>query len=305
MRQMPALGWHWSTTNTGPQGCLDLKRTVSAADFLTHFLATLPGGVHIVGPMPVPVAFSQWAQNFANRLNAQPVVYEPARFETTADTAAFHIQTHNGTFTLDQRVKAVVICGVNNHRGSPLEGGNCWARVDVLRAPEGHLDALVRLVDANQLPRPKENPEWQQDVLARDRQHTRDIGNQLFGMQRQAAITFQAMHENFMHTMQQNFQNFQASQEAKFQSFQSNMAAQRQSRDNQASDWVDFALDRQTVTGVNGTAKVSNQYAHTWSSTVGNETQWFQTNDVNANPNNVLYGNWTEDTKVHGNGQPY
>jgi hypothetical protein len=102
------------------------------------------------------------------------------------------------------------------------------------------------------------------------------------------------MNETFTRTMQQDFENFQAQQEDQFNHFQATIGAQRQMRDNQASDWVDFALDRQTVTGVDGTAKVSNQYTHTWSSTVGN-----------ANPNNVLSGNWTEDTKVHGNGQPY
>jgi hypothetical protein len=51
-------------------------------------------------------------------------------------------------------------------------------------------------------------------------------------------------------------------------------------------------------------AAISSSYTYTWSSTVGNQTQWIQTNDVNANPNGTLSGNWTEDTKVHGNGQP-
>jgi hypothetical protein len=125
---------------------------------------------------------------------------------------------------------------------------------------------------------------------------------QLFAMQRAAQVKFQAMHEQFMNTMQQNFQNFQASQESKFQSFQAGQAAQRQARDNAASDWVDFALDRQTTTGAGGTVHISSQYTHTWSN---GQNEWFQTNDSNANPNGVLYGNWTEDTKVHGNGQPY
>jgi hypothetical protein len=308
MRQMPALGWRWDPHGyQNQQGCLNLRGPVSAIDFLHHILATMPssGGIHIVGSMPVPPAFASWAQNFANRLNSQPITYEPAHFTTTADTAALHIQTHNGSFLIDERLKAVVICSVNNHRGSALEGGNCWARVDVLRAPQGRLDPLVRLVDANNLPRPQENPQWQQAVLARNAEIMRQGAAVLFQMQRNAQATFQAMNENFTRTMQQNFENFQAQQEDQFNHFQATIGAQRQMRDNQASDWVDFALDRQTVTGVDGTAKVSNQYTHTWSSTVGNERQWFQTNDVNANPNNVLSGNWTEDTKVHGNGQPY
>jgi len=119
-------------------------------------------------------------------------------------------------------------------------------------------------------------------------------------MQQQAAATFQAMNNQFMQTMQQNFQNFQASQQAKFNDFQANMAAQSQASANAASDWVDFALDQQTVTGSGGTVNVSNQYSQTWS----NGTQWFQTNDPNANPNGVMSGTWTQQTQTHGNGAP-
>jgi hypothetical protein len=303
MRQAPVLGWRWSTTPNpnAPQGCLPISHPISAADLLNHFIGTIAGGVHVVGPMPVPAAFRQWAQGFADRANSQPVVYEPAHFTTSADTAALHIQTHNGSFIVDQRLLASVICNVNNHAG-PLQGGNCWAKVSILRAPQGRLDALVNLVDSNNLPKPQENPQWVQAVLTSQQQTMDRQRAQLFAMQRAAQVKFQAMHEQFMNTMQQNFQNFQASQESKFQSFQAGQAAQRQARDNAASDWVDFALDRQTTTGAGGTVHISSQYTHTWSN---GQNEWFQTNDSNANPNGVLYGNWTEDTKVHGNGQPY
>jgi hypothetical protein len=307
MRQMPALGWRWSPRGyVNLKGCLDLRSPVSAAAFLTHFLATMAtDGFHIVGPMPVPAAFNQWAQRFANQLNSQPVVYEPARAVTTADTAALHIQTHNGTFLIDQRLKAVVICSVNSHAGAPLEGGNCWARVDVLRAPEGHLDELVNLVDSNQLPKPQQNSEWQRKVLARNQAELNAGAQALFGMQRAAAQTFQAMHDQFMATMQRNHEAFMQQQEDQFNHFQANMAAQRQARDNAASDWVDYALDRQTVAGPDGISKVSSSYSHVWTSQSGYNEQYFITNDSNADPNGVLDGNWTENTKVHGNGKPY
>jgi len=303
IRQMPALGWRWSRF-ANQQGCLDLHQSVSAADFLSHFLATMPSsGIHVVGPMPVPAAFHQWAQHFADQLNNVPITYEPARSVTTADTAALHIQTHNGTFLVDQRLKAVVVCSVNNHRGAPLEGGSCWARVDVLRAPQGRLDDLIALVDNNQLPKLNQNPDWQQKVLARNRQEMQAGANQLFAMQRAAAQTFQAMHNQFMATMQRNHQAFMQQQEDQFNHFQANMAAQQQQRDNSTSDWVDFALDRQTVAGPDGVSKVSNQYTHVWTSQSGNDQQWFMTNDSNADPNGVLGGNWTQNVKVHGNGQ--
>jgi hypothetical protein len=119
-------------------------------------------------------------------------------------------------------------------------------------------------------------------------------------MQKQAAATLQAMSNQFMQTMQQNFQNFQASQQAKFNNFEAGQAANQAARAQMTSDWVDFALDQQTVTGSGGTANVSNQYSQTWS----NGSQWFQTNDPNVNPNGSLGGSWTLQTQTHGNGTP-
>jgi hypothetical protein len=83
-----------------------------------------------------------------------------------------------------------------------------------------------------------------------------------------------------------------------------NADASMNAQSTATSDWVDYALDQQTVAGPGGVAKVSSSYSQTWSSTVGGQTQWFQTNDPNTNPNGVLSGTWTQDTKVHGNGQP-
>ena len=47
--------------------------------------------------------------------------------------------------------------------------------------------------------------------------------------------------------------------------------------------------------------KVSSAYTQTWANGQG---QWYETNDPDANPNGVLYGNWTQTTVVHGNGEP-
>jgi len=35
--------------------------------FLTYYLGTMQGGVHVVGPMPVPAPYSQWAQGWRRR----------------------------------------------------------------------------------------------------------------------------------------------------------------------------------------------------------------------------------------------
>jgi hypothetical protein len=93
-----------------------------------------------------------------------------------------------------------------------------------------------------------------------------------------------------------------AQQESSFRSSMNNANRAMNARTTAASDWVDYALDQQTVTGAGGTVKISSAYGHTWSN---GQNEWFQTNDPNANPNGVLKGNWSEDTKVHGNGQSY
>jgi hypothetical protein len=61
----------------------------------------------------------------------------------------------------------------------------------------------------------------------------------------------QQVHEQFMQGMQQNFDHYQ-------QGVAANWAA----RDASTSDWVDFALDRQTVlnTSTGQVYKISNQY---------------------------------------------
>ena len=73
-------------------------------------------------------------------------------------------------------------------------------------------------------------------------------------------------------------------------------------RSTATSDWVDYALDRQTVVDPNTGQmnKVSSSYNQTWVDTTGKTS--YQTNDVNANPNGVLPGTWTKQTVTHGDG---
>jgi hypothetical protein len=104
----------------------------------------------------------------------------------------------------------------------------------------------------------------------------------------------QQMHEDFMATMQRGTDMSMARTQA-------NMNA----RSTAASDWVDYALDQKTVRDPNTGQinKVTSSYNNTWVDSSGKTS--YQTNDVNANPNGVLPGNWTKQTVVHGNGTQY
>jgi hypothetical protein len=106
--------------------------------------------------------------------------------------------------------------------------------------------------------------------------------------------------EQVQETMNRNHEAFMAQQESQFRGAMNNANNAMNARTTAASDWVDYALDQQTVAGPAGAAKVSSSYSQTWSN---GQNQWFQTNDPNANPNGVLPGNWTQNTTIHGNGQ--
>jgi hypothetical protein len=305
MRIMPIFAWRWrpNLRNLDKSGCLPLTGQLSAAEFLDKYIEMIPGGVHVVGPMSVAAEFKKNAQTYADNMNASGA-NGPANFRSnhTADTASLRIQTHNGSFTVEHRLRVAVECAVSPDTTGPMVGGTCWCRLDILRAPVGKLDALVHLVDTNNLPRGVGQPQWKEAVMRRQQQRAQQMMAALTAQEQAASNMLKKQHDDFMATMQHNHEAFQAQQESSFRSSMNNANNAMNARTTAASDWVDYALDQQTVTGSGGTAKVSSSYTHTWSN---GQKQWYQTNDPSANPNGALYGNWTEDTKVHGNGQSY
>jgi hypothetical protein len=231
----------------------------------------------------------------------------------TGDAAALRVEVVNGSFVVEERLRAVVECGVNSPSGplpawakqmKPIDGGTCWARVDVLTAPKGKLDALVQLVDSNDLPRGALTQEWQQAALQQLSERNARAGQAMLAEGRAESKAFlDMMYNAFQQNMTRSASQhaaFMQEQESSFRSSMNNANSAMSARSTAASDWVDYALDQTTVTGAGGTVKVSSAYSQTWSNGLG---QWYQTNDPNANPNGVLQGNWTPPTVVHGNGQ--
>jgi len=302
MRYEPVFGWVWRPNFKGVNttGCIPVKQQMTAAQFLQYYVGTIQGGVHVVGAMQVPANYQQWAQNFANSSNA---VYSRAPGQlsstVTADTAALRIETIDGSYVIEERLRTVVLCTINNNPG-PYYGGTCWSRVDVLAAPQGKLDALVALADGDNLPNGQPTQQWEQAVLARQRQQSQQAMATLRNMEQAEARAIQQQFQQFASMMNANHAAFMQQQESQFQTAMANANAQMNAQSTAASDWVDYALDQQTVAGPGGTANVSSAYSETWT----NGTQYYQTNDPNVNPNGVLAGNWARTTQVHGNGQP-
>ncbi|MGA8159365.1 MAG: hypothetical protein WCB76_01090, partial [Acidobacteriaceae bacterium] len=302
-RSEPVVGWQWhpnvkATYNTG---CANIDGAISAAAFLQYYLGTMQGGVHVVGTMPVPAAYSQWAQGLAANSN-QIQSRAPAGLRTnnTADTAALRIETVDGSFVVEERLRTVVECSVNNNPGA-LNGGTCWARVDVLTAPEGELDALMQLVDSRNLPNPIPTQQWETAFMQRQQRQGQQMLAALAAQEKQESQMLYQQFQQIMARSQAEHQQFMQQQESSFESSMNNANASMNARSTAASDWVDYSLDQQTVVGPNGVpTNVSNAYSQTWT----NGTQWYQTNDPNSNPNGTLEGNWSLTTQVHGNGAP-
>jgi hypothetical protein len=302
-RMQPIIGWKWQPNSkaTSADGCAPLPGVVSAANFLQYYVGTIQGGVHVVGTMPVSATYAQTAQAYAAQFNKPQ---NPMTPHATGDTAALRIQVMNGSFVVEERLRATVECSVNPDTGWTKGTGSCWARVDILSAPQGRLDALVQLVDSNNLPHGVNSPQYNQAVMQRLQQRDAAQGAAMLKQGQEESAAFSRMMTSaFQQDMAQSaaqHQAFMQQQESSFQSSMANANASMNARSTAASDFVDYALDQQTVAGPNGTAKVSSAYSQTWT----NGSQWYQTNNPNANPNGVLQGNWTPATQVHGNGQP-
>jgi hypothetical protein len=301
MRSEPVFGWRWRPNVKGMNnsGCANISSPISATQFLQYYLGTIQGGVHVVGTMAISSQYQQWAQGLAANLNQiQSGAAAAMRSNNTADTAAMRIETVDGTFVVEERLRTVVECSTISNTSTALYGGTCWARVDVLTAPQGQLDALVHLVDSNNLPHGVNSPQWTQAALQRQQQQGAQAIAALTAQEKQESQMLDQQFQQIMQRSQQEHAAFMQQQESQFQSAMNNANASMNAQSTAASDWVDYSLDQQTVAGPNGTAKVSSAYSQTWT----NGSQWYQTNDPNSNPNGVLSGSWTQTTQVHGNG---
>jgi hypothetical protein len=304
----PLLGWRWETNGSAVagsnSGCANIKGKISAADFIQYYVGTIQGGVHTVGSMTVPAAVQQQNQQLVANANQTNQQLSGGRqgfgFTTTGDTAALRIEVVNGSFVVEERVVAALICGVNNMSIS-RQANTCFAELSVDSAPEGQLDPLVQDLDNGGLPKITVNPQWQQVVLAQLHAQTQKYLQMESQMAAQTSAALSRMFQQSQQMLNQNHQQFMAQQESQFESAMNNANAQMNAQSTAASDWVDYALDQQTVANPDGsTTKVSSAYSQTWT----NGTQWYQTNDPNANPNGVLAGNWSQTMSVHGNGTP-
>lgn len=297
---LPEFGWRWGAGARFGQGCAPFSGTPSAAAFLKLFAAKLAGNVQVVGTMPVADAFRRREESYTAGVNNNNARLLPAlRARNFGDVAAVRATDANGH---ELRLRVWVQC----RQGG--QGGDCFARTDVLRTPKGRLDALAEQVDRQNLGQEVPNEQWMTAYMNRQR----GIGEQHM---KQLAINAQAgsdmLHRQFVDSSERLRQEHEAGMEQIKDQGQHAMASDRatvNAMTTAASDWRDYAADQQTVTGANGTYKTSSQYSNVWSSPYGpalSNGRTFGSTDNTLNPNSATDNSWSQDVKVHGNGQSY
>jgi hypothetical protein len=319
VERMPNLNWVWGTgpmTTAQTNGCLPLKQALSAQDFLKYYSQTLKYAY--MGDEPVPDAVNAAAQKnvsdaqatFAAQYAAMKV--QPPKM--TVQMARATVQFMNGTFTMQGQLQASVLCTETQFAGfqSTLKGmasqpgwtmDRCTAGVRFLSTQQSSYQAMANLMDTDNVTA-VDVPAWDQAYMSRANQQTMKALQQIdaAGAAQRAATNAAFAHAAAVRN--QNYQNFEASMQSNFNSFMNQQAQSQEARQQFTSDMVDFALDQQTVANptTGQISKVSSSYGQTWMSTSGNTSSYFQTNNVNANPNGVIPGTWVQQTVVHGDG---
>ena len=299
-RRLPRFDWSWSNAPYVPKSngdCLPLRGDVSAPDFVLYVGRMLH--LQEKGAMPESGFDSAWQKSVAD--DNAGIMAAAGQRPFRGSTAAGRFEEQNGTFLIEEQIRVGVRCAHYDLPGFSNQGKLfkevCGADVRIVKAPKGKLDSLVALLEAHG--GVSEDTHWTQTVIAISQQKMRDNSERT----RQIMATRQVQFQHDQAVRAQQNRQYQAATQAGYQQHNDFEKGQLVARHTPASDWVDYALDQQTVSGSGGTTvKVSSAYNYTWANTSG---QYYQTNDPNTNPNGSVSGTWTLQTQVHGNGQSY
>jgi hypothetical protein len=302
IRLLPTFNWEvLKGPESGSQGlgarheCIYLDSTMTAAQFLDRYVRTL-GSAHVLAAMSISAGYQRQLDELQSRMNAIPSKDPKMRVKATVDAAALRIETTNGTFTIEQRLRARVVCTL---WPKPIAGklGSCSARLDVLRAPKGQLDSLVSLVDSHNLTTAKNDDLWLNDVIAQINGNYKSHFDPYVPDRTAMHMLYRQAHD-FRLIQEENLRDSGEPLEPAMGPRRPMMATLRPF--NVTSDWADYALDPKPVTDDHGVVHWSGTM-QTWSSSNG---QRYQTDDPGANPNGVLTGRWIGKPQSGRNDQP-
>jgi len=312
----PTLGWRFGT---GPMAatqsdCLPVKSAIGAQAFLKYLAPTM--NLTYVSDVAEPAAENAQAQ--AGLASAE-AVYAPKYAvehltppKETRELARARVSYQNGTFAMLGELRVTVDCIDTTYAGmkSILPGVAsrpssdvtvCNASTRFYSAPSAQLTNVLAVWDSTGMGAVMLMP-WQQAWVNRNQQQANQAEAQNIANTNAAMAASHAQFEQSMAAQAQMHQQFMATMQRGTDMSMASANASMNVQSTAASDWVNYALDQQTVLdpSTGQVSNVSSAYSYTWS----NGTTSYQTNDVNANPNGVIQGTWTKQQVVHGNGTP-
>ncbi len=301
---MPTLSWVYGTgplvSNTTRTGCFSLHGAMSAQSLLRYVANTLK--VHYASDDPIPAANAKAQQQLraADSKTAASWAAERIRApKRTVELAQASVTSANGSFAMKGRLWVQMSCTQTDFPGmksilrgmadqAPSNVTQCDANVVYYNAPAAQYAALIAEWSPSGMGA-NYNPAWQNAYVLNTIRETAATQQRNF---EQTMALQQQMHQQFLQQMQHTTDVSMA-----------NANAAMNARSAAASDWVDYALDQQTVvdptTGQMG--KVSNQAVTAWTNGNG---QIFASKNPLSNPNGLVPGTWTQQPFAHGNGTP-
>lgn len=312
----PTVGWRWGSgpLATSPTDCMGVKGAISAQDFLKYLAGTM--GVQYVADVPEPAAENAAAQAGLQAAVASVAAKYAAEHITppksTRQLARAQVQFQNGTFAMKGEMRVTMDCietvtpgmksmlqGIPDRPSSTVD--QCTASTRYYTAPAAQLAAVTAVWDTPGMGAVELMP-WEQAWVARNQQQANAAEAKNIQATNAAMAASAQKFQQDMATQAQMHQQFLATMQRGTDASMAAANASMNAQSTSASDWVDYALDEQTVMNpsTGQTSKVSSAYSYTWT----NGSTSYQTNDPNANPNGVMQGTWTKQQVVHGNGTP-
>ncbi len=247
--------------------------------------------------MPVGDALQRRAENMAAKFDANTANMVPVlRTHTVGDVAAVRATNSNGQ---EMRFRSWVQCSEGARHS------DCFARLDIALAPKGKLDALVNMMDSHNMIQERPTPEFMSAYSQRQQQRAAAGSRALSEAAARESAMLRRQYEDSSARLNAEHQAGMEQIQRQGQSAMANANNAMNARSTAASDWIDYAGDKQTVSGVNGTYKTSSQFTNVWSSPVGpalSDGRTFGSTDNTLDPNTATDNTWTKDKKVHGNG---
>lgn len=274
---MPQLLWAYGDGPRPQTGCLPVNKPMSAQDFLKYLSTTMHVAYISDAPMPgaLAQAVKQFKDSYAQPANPFYAVHNLPPPHNTADGAAATVRYKQNGVSMEGRLAVMITCTETPHPGfqhwPATISGKCTASASYVTAPENQFTAVLRQWDDPAMG-PRQNKEWgdawmkryadQRAESERSFERNVDIMNKTYLAN--SDRNFQAQQESFRQSAaerhQMNIEFMDAMKQRTNGSMQSTADAM-QARSTSASDWVDYALDRQTVfdTNTGQTGKISNQ----------------------------------------------